>query len=106
MAKKGDLWSISHEKIFSEVDDGWETYPSAPSSCVHYFVCIQSMKQYMCMLKIVMGYRGNIFKFSFFCVAVACSFPFLPLLCHYVLQLVSVLLELTARAQPSTYVIS
>ena len=50
--------------------------------------CRWSMKQYTCMLKIVTRLLRECFQILIFCVAIACSFPFLPLLRHYSLLVI------------------
>ena len=47
------------------------------------------MKQYLWELKIVMGLPWERFQILNFCVVITHSFPFLPLLRHYVLLLQS-----------------
>ena len=49
---------------------------------VHNFDCLY---MYACQLKIVTVLSWEHFQVLIFCMVIACSFPFLPLLRHYVL---------------------
>ena len=69
---------------FSGVYDCWGTcmYPAALTDTILGLPATLSMKQYTCVLKVVMGLPWESFQILIICMVIACFFPFL---CHYTL---------------------
>ena len=96
-SKRGDLWAIStHGKNFpfgfNGVDACWDTHPLALmdtvlclSTIFATLLALHSEAICACEWKIVTGLPWKRFQILIFCVVIAHSFPFLPLLHHYAL---------------------